>query len=227
MKKKSSSKTTSPPAPALPALAFPGLTRFFVRLALAGAGLSLVFMLAGPFYARAVLPLHKAMLRQIQPNYELQNLTVTGPTLTLNTIAHRLMTDAQGIQRHATRMVPVSIPASALYLQPVILLALILAWSVPSWRKKFSALLLAIPLLIVIGLLDIPFTLAWEVEDIIVTGLPDSIKTISFAGMEIQTRVQDSQMLTYWYVFLQTGGRQFLALLAFFLCIAPGSKSPR
>jgi len=196
------------------------LKPFVLRLALAALGVSLAFFAAGSLYARALLPLCSAVLAAVQPQYEIQSLRLTGSAIHLVTVVHRQVAKERGAPLRMKRMVPVSLYASSIYVQPIVLLSLLAAWPL-AWRKKMKALLLAVPVLVAISLVDIPFVLAWEVEDAIAADLPGSIKTLSFAGMEIQTRVQESQALTYWNVFLQTGGRQFLAILGLLLCIGP------
>jgi hypothetical protein len=149
----------------------------------------------------------------------MQRLQLNGPVIQLETIAHRNVVDAKGQHLRIKRMVPVIIASATVCIPPIILLSILFAWPAETWRKKARILKLAIPVLVIISLIDIPFVLAWEVEDAIAADLPGHIKTIVFAGMALQTRVQDSQLLTYWYVFLQTGGRQFLAILGALLCI--------
>ncbi|MEI6807715.1 MAG: hypothetical protein WCN95_03255 [bacterium] len=199
-------------------LAFPKLKPFALHLVLAVLGVTLTFYVAGAIYTRAMLPLYSGTLSAIQPRYEVQSLQITGSAIHLETVVHRQVVDEGGRVLRLKRIVPVSIAVSSVYIQPIILLSILATWPL-AWRKKTKALLLAIPLLIVINLIDIPFVLAWEVEDAIAADMPGSTRIITFAGMEIATRVQDSQLLTYWYVFLQTGGRQFLGLFGALLCI--------
>jgi hypothetical protein len=201
-------------------LTLPRPKLFALRLALAALGMTLLFYATGSFYARALLPPHAAILAILQPKYEIQKLRLKDTTICLESIVHRQIIDKQGLPRRMKREVSISLSAATLYIQPIILLSLLAACPL-SWRKKTMALLWAIPLLAGMSFIDIPFVLAWEVEDAIAADLPSSIKTIAFAGLEIQTRLQESQTLTYWNVFLQTGGRQFLALLGFFLCVSP------
>ena len=93
--------------------------------------------------------------------------------------------------------------ASSLIIPPIIIFSLILAWPALSIRQSLKAILFSIPLIVVIACIDYPLIFIAEIESVYSGGtLMDSIRLL-------------------WKHLLNNGGRQFLALIAFLISIAP------
>ncbi|HDY88940.1 MAG TPA: hypothetical protein ENH82_12610 [bacterium] len=91
-----------------------------------------------------------------------------------------------------------------LYIQPIIIFSLIFAWPTLSIKDRFKAAMISIPFQLAIVLVDIPFFVIIQRE-----------KDVSFIDY------QPGLIRMLWFHFLDKGGRQFMAILAFMASIAP------
>ena len=86
--------------------------------------------------------------------------------------------------------------ASALYIQPILLFSLLLAWPGLSLREWPKLALTSVPLLVAINLIDMPVHIIQKLEE--------GYAVASFAG----------SVRVFWWNVLNNGGRQFLAIVA-------------
>ena len=91
-----------------------------------------------------------------------------------------------------------------IYIQPIIIFSLILAWPALSIKDRFKAALISIPLQFAILLINIPFYVITLHE-----------KNVNFVNYH------PGFIRILWFQFLNMGGQQFMAILAFMVSIAP------
>jgi hypothetical protein len=85
----------------------------------------------------------------------------------------------------------------------IIVFSLLVSWPGISLRQRFFAFLLSLPLIFLIAIVDIPILFICSIKMIL------SDDTVG------------GQMSSFWRHFMNNGGRQFLAVIAFAVAIAP------
>ncbi len=195
------------------------IRRLVLRLALAFLLVSGAMLVAGQWLIRPLLPLFKAELEWLTP-LQVQRLDLCGADLQLTFALPVEHTDRRGrFQTNLTTDVHTS--TTSVLIAPAIVLMLLLAWPL-AWRRRLLALALAFPLLVLVELSDLPLALLWgaveafagDVARVRIHGTPENIAMLDeFFGPR--------SGLTFWKLFLSTGGRQFLALAIFMVALAP------
>jgi len=182
------------------------IIRFIILLVPSFLFVALIFYLFGSYYLKFFMPLFSYEIRQVCPEYEILSFNIgelkKSQRIMYEVIIHRTYIDKQGKTR-INRKISGNILASAVYIHPLIIYSLLLAWPVLSIKEKLKSLIISIPLLIIIELIDIPIHLINEME--------------TFSAVDSLSE----RFRLFYFSFLNRGGRQFLALLVFLISIAP------
>jgi hypothetical protein len=174
----------------------------FILTYLALLGISLYF---GNAYVQTLLPLYRWELNHLAQDYQLQSLVI-GENHGEQVISLTLLTKYFVISQHE---IPsgISISCSTLVgyaLQHLLLIfSLVVAWPTPTLKQKFIQIFCALPFLLLVELLDIPFMLLGSAQDLMAA---------NFASSE-------SSLAIEWMNFMNGGGRQALSLFAAMLAV--------
>jgi len=181
------------------------ITGFTCRLIVACSLITLLFVYAGPYYVRAVLPLIKKQIQWFHSDYLLHVLTYeeqgTSREISVHISIVRPFTDEFG-KTGNWRDVSYSIHASTLYSHPIIMFSFLMAWPGLSIKRRILSLGFGVILLFVAIILDHPFHLISQAEKGLIID--------SFLG----------KMREFWVFMLTNGGRQFISVLLVLLAIS-------
>jgi len=187
------------------------ISQFVLRLSVAFLVISSLFFFFGHVYMKLLLPVVSYGIEQCNAKYEILDVTtskVENIVQTQYTIrTHESFIDQEGIVWPASDQT-VGIQSYTLYIHPIILFSLLLAWPFLSKKKKLQAALISIPLLIIVELVDVPVILLYTLKE-------------SYNIINIHWSHE------FWSYFLNSGGRQFLAILVFFVSIKPFQSSDK
>ena len=162
----------------------------------------LLFYAFGPCYTKMFLPSFTYEAKWIFPEYENEFSIDEEQRIFYNVTFVGDFEDERG--KHLAEVkVGVNIPASTLYIHPIIIFSLLLAWPNLHIKNRLKATVVALPLLFTVSLIDIPVTLIYLMEKRLVID-------------PVAKQIRD-----YWVYFLFNGGRQFLSILIFLVSIAP------
>lgn len=162
----------------------------------------LLFHAFGPYYAKMFLPSFTYEAKWVFPEYKNEFSIDEEQRICYNVRFIGEFEDERG--KHLAEVnVGTNIPASVLYIHPIIIFSLLLAWPNLYIKDRLKATVVVLPLLLTISLIDIPVTLIYLME-----------KRLVIDPMAKQIR-------NYWVYFLFNGGRQFLSILIFLISIAP------
>jgi len=159
----------------------------------------------GNEYARLLLPLYRWELEHWSQDYQIQSLLL-GDDHGENVVALSLFTKYAVI---GGRVVPpgIGITCSTLLghvLQhPLLILSLAIAWPAATLRQRLAQLCCAMPLLLLVELLDVPLVLLGSVRDLLVANLA----------------AENDTFMVGWMNFLNGGGRPALSLFAAMLAV--------
>jgi hypothetical protein len=182
-------------------------TQFLIRLVLALLMVGSVFYFIGPSYVRGFLPIFSRQIQFMHPeftvidsdvtkmrgiDYFLFNIKVNKPSPP----GYQSPGETGNVTRHKGQ-------ASALIITPLIIFSLILAWPGLTVSQRLVSFVFSIPLIILIHCLDFPLIFISNIESVF---SPDS---------------PFNTLRSLWSHILNNGGRQFLAVIGFFLLIAP------
>ncbi len=164
------------------------------------------FYAVSPFYVRLFLPLFKKQLEFMHPEYEvltyeiikLRQINYLRFTIKVN----KPMAHGDDADKHRN-IVRLKGQASSLCVAPVLILSLLLSWPPLSLRQRLYGILLSVPLIIIVSCLDYPLIFISHIE---------SVYSNNAAANGIRR---------IWAHLLNNGGRQFLSLTAFLICVAP------
>lgn len=181
---------------------------FFTRLVLASTGVILFFYLIGPFYFRFYLPIFEHELEFIHPeytviDYDIQKIRQLNYIQYLIKVNKEPIGKAEGLKGKKGSIIRLKGQASSLSIPPIIIFSLILSWPGLSIRQRINSMFISMPLIVVIACVDYPFIFISEIESVYSGG----------------TMLNSGRLL--WKHILNNGGRQFLALIAFLISIAP------
>lgn len=166
----------------------------------------LLFYLINPFYVRFYPPLIAAQLEWMDPAYDVE----TSEILTINRIEYLQCTitvnkpiaNRPYNPKEIGSTFTLKAQANILCIAPIIVFSLIVAWPGISLRNRMQTFLLSLPLIVLVNALDLPMTFIAIIE---------SVHSTSVIG---------NTALAVWSHILN-GGRQFLAIVAFLISIAP------
>lgn len=161
-----------------------------------------LFHVFGPYYTKMFLPSFTYEAKWIFPEYQ-NEFSIDEEQRVFYSV--RFVGDFEDERgKHLAEInAGVNIPASTLYIHPIIIFSLLLAWPNLHIKNRLKATVVALPLLVTVSLIDIPLTLIYLME-----------KRLVIDPMAKQIR-------NYWVYFLFNGGRQFLSILIFLVSIAP------
>jgi SEC-C motif-containing protein len=181
---------------------------FLCRIVLASTFTILFFYMISPFYFKLYLPLFKHQIELTHPeytviDYDIKKIRRVNYIQYLIKVNKEPIGKTEGLSGKKGSITRLKAQASSLSIVPIIIFTLILAWPGLSMRQRIKAIFLSIPLIVVIACVDYPFIFIAEIESVYSGGtLMDSIRLL-------------------WKHLLNNGGRQFLALIAFLISIAP------
>ena len=182
--------------------------RFFTRLALAFIFVIIFFYIISPFYFKLYLPLFKHQIELMHPEYTVIDYDIK-KIRQLNYIQYLIkvnkepMGETKGLSGKKGSITRLKGQASSLIIPPIIIFSLIFSWPALSFRQRVKAMFISMPLIILISCVDYPFIFIAEIESVYSGGtLLNSVRLL-------------------WKHLLNNGGRQFLALIAFLISIAP------
>lgn len=171
---------------------------FLLRLIPACLMVILFFYLIAPFFIGGHLKLFTNQLTLLHPEYEIIN----NDTIQVNQLDYiRLYIKVNknptlpGSSVNKGTIVKVQGQASSLCTAPIIIFSLILAWPGLAIGKRMKALLIAVPLTILLAMLDYPIIFIADIESV-------------FTDAPLQ-----NSMRLVWKHLMNNGGRQFLGLL--------------
>lgn len=177
-----------------------------LRLVPASIFFILLFYVVNPYYVRFYLPLIAAQLEWMDPAYDVENSEI----LTINRVEYLQYTitvnkpvaDRPYNPREAGNTFTLKAQANTLCIAPIIVFSLIFAWPGISPGNRIQTFLLSLPLIVMVNALDLPM---------IFIAIIESVHSTSAIG---------NAVLSVWSHILN-GGRQFLAIVAFLISIAP------
>ena len=178
---------------------------FSIKIVISFIFISIFLYIVGPFYSKALIPIFSKEIKLLHPEYVINTIKYEKKFGT-----NELLLDVSIHRRHFTvngdfgsvRNVSFSIYSSTIYSHPIIIFTLMLSWPGLGIKKRLIALFISGLFAILITLIDIPIYLIYLAENDLV------INTIF------------GKIRSFWGFFLETGGRQFLSLLAFFITIS-------
>jgi hypothetical protein len=184
---------------------------FFLRLIPACLFIIILFYFISPFFINGHLKLFKNQLRMLHPEYEVLSHDIIKINQ-LNYIQFLIKVNKDSTLPNSSlykgAIVKVKGQASTLCIAPIIIFSLILAWPGLALRKRFKAILLAIPLMFIFSALDYPIMFIADIES-------------AFSDAPL---MNDIRLL--WKHLLNNGGRQFLALMICLLSIFWVTRNP-
>jgi hypothetical protein len=188
-------------------------SRFLWRLLAACFAVIAFLYVIGPFYIRLLLPVFTWEIEFLNPQYKV----VEGGIVSIGQINY-LQLDIEvnkpmppgrqgaGDSGHITRH---KAQASSLCIAPIIIFSLILAWPSLPIKRRLKAFIFSLPLIVLVECLDYPIIFIANISSV----YSDNILL--------------NTVLKIWSYILSNGGRQFLALIAFFVVIAPHYITPK
>ena len=164
----------------------------------------LLFYFLGPFYSRMFIPLFAHEIEWIRPGYKVQELALKdGKRMSYIVAAPVIIPRENGKTAIAEAELRGSALVSFLYINPIILFSILLAWPTLSIKDKAWSFMISLPFLAVITLIDMPFHLLYLMET------------------DIPVLTTYDRIIVLWGKILNNGGRQFLSILVALLSIAP------
>jgi len=190
----------------------PNLQSTIFRLVLAWLSfyvvLTVFFEYFGSAYINWMLPLVRAEMEWVAPDYNVMELKLVGHYLEYDVKISRTVVRPDGVFVQQGGQMRGAIAARMFYLQPVFLIATVLTWPGLSTRKRIYSLALCVPVLHLLVALDAPIFLINGIEE----------------GYVHAEGYEKSGMIDYWGFLLNNGGRQVWALLGGLLCVLPFIK---
>ena len=172
-----------------------------------------VFYCCGAYYTKALMPMFYTVTKFVHPEYEFMEYHYSTEnnekTIRYKALINRDFED-EGYTGKAFSIYG-GVAASNLYVHPIILFSLLLAWPALKAKDKLKSLVISLPLLVIIECLVIPLVLINAIEMDI-----NAIVLKGQAAVTTSVKLRD-----FWFYFLINGGQQFLTLIAFFISIAP------
>jgi hypothetical protein len=172
------------------------------------AVLLFMFMEFGRFYVKLFAPVFKAEVECLFPEFKVYDIdyeTYRGQDMIF------MQVKTAEVIPLATKQLPIGYPIIPkthvvnLYMHPVIIFAILLAWPGVMLRGRLWMLGFAVPLLFLLELIDIPLVLVGNCQHLINSLYPDPT-------------MAPVRPLVYWRDFLMNGGRAVFSIL--FACLA-------
>lgn len=184
---------------------------FLLRLIPACLFVIFLFYFISPFFINGHLKLFKNQLKLLHPEYEILSHDI----IKINQLKYiqfviKVNKDSTlpNSSVYKGAIVKVKGQASTLCIAPIIIFSLILSWPGLVLKKRFKAILIAIPLMFVISAMDYPIMFIADIESV-------------FSDAPLM-----NNMRLLWKHLLNNGGRQFLALMICLLSIFWVTRNP-
>ncbi len=183
------------------------ITRFLIRFLSACVFTASVLYVAGPYYTQVFLPIFSIQIEYMDPDLQVTEATIIqiGQIRYIQFLikvnkpsppGYQVPGELGNITRHKGQ-------ASALVIAPLMIFSLIVAWPSLTIRRRLQTFIFSIPLIVLLQCLDFPMIFISNIASVF---CPDSpLNTVR----------------SVWVHILNNGGRQFLAVIGFFLLIAP------
>jgi hypothetical protein len=182
------------------------LRALMLRLVPAGLFFILLFYLINPFYVRFYLPLIAAQLEWMDPAYDVEKreiLTINGVQYLQYTVTvSKPVPNRPYTPPETANTFQLKAQANTLCIAPIIVFSLILAWPGLPLLTRVQTFLISLPLIFLVNALDLPMIFIAIIESV------HSASTIGNTARSVWSHILN-------------GGRQFLALVAFLISIAP------
>ena len=187
------------------------LLRFLIRFVGAVIYLSTLSFLFGHILVKMLLPFISCGIEYGDSKYEVLEVKV----LTRDSIkqihytirTHEAFIDQEGKIWPASDQTT-GIQAYVVHIYPIIAFSFLLSWPYLTKKKKLPAALISILLLIMVAMIDVPVNLLYSLKE-----------SYNSGSLPYQAKIQWYHEFAY--LFLNTGGRQFLALLVFVVSVVP------
>lgn len=182
-----------------------GIPGFLIRFIPALLVLSALFYGFGSIYARMLLPVFAFEIELFHPEYEVlsygtEQTRAEGDSIYYTVKITRAIITRSGVPLY-DKTVKLNTVASVLYIQPIIVLSLLLSWPGFSLKERGWGVLISFPLMLAAASIDIPVFFISQIEQ----GFP-------VGSLSEQTRIMLNNVLS-------NGGRQFLALLVVLITV--------
>lgn len=198
------------------------LAWFAVRLVVAYVLLSVFVHVFPSAYPRLLAPLLSCGAGVISRTYDVEKVAVSNGDLQVKATTSQLARFNKDGMPGPTITFDATLKGRVVNIYPVMVLALVVAWPGLSWRARGKALGLAVLLLLLVGFVDLYILSRWQSAQAVTSYIPSmqipSTPENLAAYESIKAHVDRLKVAKS---FLSTGGRQFMAVLAFLLAVAP------
>ena len=178
------------------------ILRFLLPLILAFLFWSLLSYIFGSSYIRLFLPLFSWEIKTVHPEYNIKAFYLDDRNQIMYQVeVSRVGVDVKGRNVGGSEA-RAGLLGRTMYISPIIVFSLLLAWPGLSIKERLKAFLIALPLVIGTQLIDIPIQVINRVE------APWPVHSLG------------GHIRVFWINLLNNGGRQFLAIIAFLISIA-------
>lgn len=175
---------------------------FFIRLIPACILFIALFYIIGPFYIKKIMPIIAFEIEFLHPEYTVIDYDID-KIRHLNYLRYTINVNKSEGSRGKGDVIRLKAQASVLCVAPIIMFSLLLSLPGLSIRQRFKTMIISLPLIVVITGLDLPLIFISKIESYYSdNALANSIRSL----------------LNH---LLNNGGRQFLAIVAFLIAIAP------
>ncbi len=185
------------------------LLKFAALFLPAYLALLVLSMQFGHHYVEFLLPLYRWEIGWFTPDYRIASLALADNrgeavvALTLDMIRY-VVVAGHGLPPGGS--ISSSTLAGHALQHPLLMLSLLAAWPAASLPHRVALLAIAVPLLLLVEMLDVPLVLLGSIEDLVIANIaPDA-----------------GSFLVYWMNFLNGGGRLALSIAAAFAAAGLG-----
>jgi hypothetical protein len=168
--------------------------------------LLLIFTQVGSFYARALFPVFRWEIKLLAPEVDSLSMKLEdfqGQQMVSMVIK---VSGAVADRPKTSKTITIHWPPVNLYIHAIIIFSMLAAWPGITFRDRVKLLAIGVPFLILVEVLDVP------------------LLTVSRCKLHAQSLVSQVSpaaaiLHEYWLKFLNSGGREFLSILAGFLAV--------
>jgi hypothetical protein len=167
----------------------------------------LIFTQVGSFYARWLFPVFLWEIKVLAP--EVDSLSMKLEDLHGQQMVSMVIKISAAVpnQPKPSKTITIHWPPINLYIHAIIIFSMLAAWPGITLRDRAKLLAMGVPFLILVEMLDVP------------------LLTVSRCKLHAQSLVSQVSptaaiLHEYWLKFLNSGGREFLSILAGFLAVA-------
>jgi hypothetical protein len=169
--------------------------------------LLLIFTQVGSFYARSLFPLFRWQIKLLAPEVESLSLNL-GDFQGQHMVSMVIKISGVVTDRpKASKTITIHWPPINLYIHAIIIFSMLAAWPGINFRDRVKLLAIGVPFLILAEMLDVPLLTASRCK-------------VHAQSLVSQGSPAVAVLHEYWLKFLNSGGREFLSILAGFLAVA-------